>query len=261
MLYLYISTIGKDVSWIDSSIPVEVGAACRSTFIYPCNKDNTGDNISIDNAYWGELTALYWIWKNVRANPDDIIGFGHYNKHLSVNNKEVESILKDNQWIVCKPTTMVAHSYPEDISVLETILERDFKEYYPVWKELYNSDGSSRCDFKNCSNCELFFTRFDEFNSYCSFIFAVLFRLRQHIGDVDRTPYHNRYCAFIGERLLSVYLIKNKLASVCVETKYNESMFHTAVRKLLVCSGILESHPWLRNIKAMIYNGRKSSYK
>lgn len=37
--------------------------------------DNTGDNISLKNPYYCELTGLYWMWKNVEA---DYLGLLHY---------------------------------------------------------------------------------------------------------------------------------------------------------------------------------------
>ena len=62
---LYISTFGFKCDWIKNGTPIEVGAANRNNFIYSL-RDDSGENISNDNAYWGELTGLYWIWKNQR---------------------------------------------------------------------------------------------------------------------------------------------------------------------------------------------------
>lgn len=64
---LFASTFGKNCSKIRKNcIPIEMGAANRSNFIYP-TKDNNGDNISKKNPYFGELTALYWIWKIINS--------------------------------------------------------------------------------------------------------------------------------------------------------------------------------------------------
>ena len=204
---LYISTFGFKCDWIKNGTPIEVGAANRNNFIYSL-RDDSGENISNDNAYWGELTGLYWIWKNVEFKDTDIIGFAHYNKILSISRKKIKSLTeKGYNGIVLKPFKMVSHSYPEDITILCNVLQEFYPQYHNAWKLIYNEDGSSKSE--NCSNCELFYLTKNVFDAYCSFLFGVLFKIRAIIGDVNRIPYHKRYCAFLGERLLSVYLLAN----------------------------------------------------
>ena len=63
-------------------IPIHVGKA-NTELELDMIKDNTGDNISERNASWCELTALYWIWKNVQA---DYYGLFHYRRFLNFKN-------------------------------------------------------------------------------------------------------------------------------------------------------------------------------
>ena len=212
---LYISTFGFKCDWIKKGTPIEVGALKRNNFIYPL-RDDSGKNISSDNPYWGELTGLHWIWKNVKFQDNDVIGFGHYNKILNISEKKIKSFIREGyQGVVLKPFKMCPHSYPEDIPVICNILQEVNPKYYNAWKLIYNEDGSSKSE--NCSNCELFYLTKNEFNAYCRFLFDVLFKVRSKIGDVNRTPYHKRYCAFLGERLLSVYLLANNTKVAYVE--------------------------------------------
>ena len=46
--------------------------------------DNDGDdNISVKNAWFNEMTAIYWAWKNyVRLGDPEFVGFMHYRRHF-----------------------------------------------------------------------------------------------------------------------------------------------------------------------------------
>lgn len=46
--------------------------------------DNTGDNISTKNENYCELTALYWIWKNLPNIDANYIGLCHYRRYFTL---------------------------------------------------------------------------------------------------------------------------------------------------------------------------------
>ena len=64
--------------------PVQVGAEGK-TKIEEYTKDNTGNNISLKNPYFCELTGLYWAWKNLEAEN---IGLVHYRRYFT-NKKKI----------------------------------------------------------------------------------------------------------------------------------------------------------------------------
>ena len=56
----------------DSIIPVQVGAANAATRFTNTLHDDEGENISMKNPRYCELTTQYWAWKNEDA---DYYGF------------------------------------------------------------------------------------------------------------------------------------------------------------------------------------------
>ena len=61
-------------------VPIQVGSQLHDDLGYL--KDNQGDNISIKNPNYCELTGLYYIWKNTNS---DIIGLTHYRRYFFDN--------------------------------------------------------------------------------------------------------------------------------------------------------------------------------
>lgn len=59
-------------------IPIQVGAVYNKDL--GIQKDSDGDNISVDNPYCSEMSAMYWIWKNVDA---DYKGLFHYKREIA----------------------------------------------------------------------------------------------------------------------------------------------------------------------------------
>lgn len=88
-------------------LPIEVGADTRTKHPENMLADNTGDNISIKNAMYCELTAQYWAWKNLDA---DYYGFFHYRRYLNFTEKNFQTDLWQNV-LERKITTNTAKTY------------------------------------------------------------------------------------------------------------------------------------------------------
>jgi len=63
--------------------PIQAGKA-RSGIDLGMLSDDGGDQISAENARYGEMTAWYWVWKNyLPAHPElEYVGFSHYRRFL-----------------------------------------------------------------------------------------------------------------------------------------------------------------------------------
>lgn len=59
--------------------PIQVGSSLAGERCPGFLQDDEGENISVQNRSYCELTAQYWAWKNVEA---DYYGFFHYRRYL-----------------------------------------------------------------------------------------------------------------------------------------------------------------------------------
>lgn len=215
---IFVSTFGRKTIRVKSGIPIEVGAANRDNFIYPL-KDNTGDNISSENPYYGELTGLYWIWKNVKISDDDIIGYCHYNKAFNISENKAEKWLKANPKgiITLTPEKIRNHPVEDECKALYEVL-KESPLYYKACDKLYDNEFASR--YANCRGGNMLICNGDTFKLYCSWLFSVLKGVRIKVGDKpDADKYWKRYCAYMGERLLSVYIEANQLPNLGVDVR------------------------------------------
>lgn len=78
--------------------PIQTGRAIADEVFEGMIGDDTGENVSIENPKYNELSAQYWAWKNYEniGNPE-YIGFMHYRRHFIFNkNFEVD---KSQRWL------------------------------------------------------------------------------------------------------------------------------------------------------------------
>jgi len=60
-------------------------------------RDNSGENISHKNPFYGEYTFYYWYWKNLlkKKNENEWVGFSHYREHWGNNLSNKSNHIKD----------------------------------------------------------------------------------------------------------------------------------------------------------------------
>ena len=166
--------------------------------------DNDGENISSKNKQFCELTALYWIWKHA---AQDIIGLEHWRRRFLLPDNWIELFQKNRIDVILPVPLCVMPSLEENYRGrhVSEVWDRAMK----ILEELHPEDAEpAERYFKEhnlYSPCNMMIARKDIMTKYCSWLFPVLLRLNEEIGNLD-DAYQNRYPGFLSERLLNYYL-------------------------------------------------------
>ena len=196
-------------------VPIQVGCEGKEKLGYVC--DNTGDNISIKNPNFCELTATYWILKN---DNSDIVGLTHYRRYFFKNvfsNKfknilSKEDILKIlNKYDIIVPKKLkfgitVKEQFErnhnlEDLIKCKEIIEKKYPDYIQSFDEFLNRDSMYTYN--------MFISSKEIFNEYYNWLFDILFEVEKIIDISNYTDYNKRLYGFLSERLFNVWLEKN----------------------------------------------------
>lgn len=210
--------------------------------------DDTGDNISAKNKYYSELTGIYWVWKNTN---EDIVGSCHYRRFLTakpypflyglkqlffatigfqrkklgliytnrvklfrkriITETEVHEILKDYDAILPK-SRQFRYSIEEhyhryhnnkDLPIVRTIISELFPNYL-------NSFDSTLSQNKLYAN-NMFIMKQADFDLFMNWWFSILFEFERRSELTQYSGYQQRVMGFIGERLLTVWFMHQKL--------------------------------------------------
>lgn len=195
-------------------LPLQVGAQVKSLSLGYC-RDNTGDNISELNPGFCELTGLYWAWKNVNA---EYIGLVHYRRYFSMKNtgRGFAGILKYSE---IKPylgkirifvphkrryyiETLYSHyghtHYSSQLDETRKIIER----YYPEY--IYSYDKVLHHTYGYMFNMMIMEKKL--LNEYCTWLFDILFRLRDCVDMPELSAFQARYFGRISEIIFNVWL-------------------------------------------------------
>ena len=200
-------------------VPVHVGAEGKPSLGYI--GDNTGDNISLKNKNYCELSGLYWAWKNLDA---DYLGIAHYRRHFSIRPKkdkwasllsheELMELFKDCDAILPKPRdyfietnyTQYAHAHHAiDLDTTREILSEKYPDYLPFYDDYMKLTTGHRFN--------MFIMKKDIFDSYCAWLFDILFELEKRLDITKYSQNDSRVFGFVSERLLDVWLEKNNVS-------------------------------------------------
>lgn len=232
--------VGKKVSHIDLGI---LG-------------DDTGDNISDKNQWYCELTAQYWIWKNVK--DVDYVGLCHYRRYFDFNSKfiykfrpyfhsenySVVDMIKFsseslNQFDVILPrirsisipifeSLCISH-IKKDVLILEEIVKELYPNYYDDFKKVIINGNKY-------TPCNMLVAKKNIFDDYSKWLFDILFEFEKRLS-IPMNPYQPRLMGYYSERLLSVYFHHhreyriNYLPLVLLDNEINKSLIGILIRE------------------------------
>ena len=198
-------------------ISIQVGSALTNKVIYEIRDSLGEDNISNKNRQYCELTGIYWAWKNDEA---EYIGFSHYRRRFVLSEDQVKFVTSDKvDVIVTEPLVNFAtvkgqyakDHIAEDWDVLLDVINELAPQYLASAQKVQESV------FYFAYN--MFIMKKKIFDEYCSFLFPILRRCEELIGEHEDV-YQNRYVGFLAERLLNVFLVENTGYKVIIADKH-----------------------------------------
>lgn len=211
--------------------------------------DNTGSNISFKHRYYSDLSSIYWGWKNL---DNDYLGFCHYRRYFIsskrkgslnkkfryiIDRKEISDLLEEADVVV--PTkrkyfietieSHYSHSHNgKDLEIAKKVVEEISPDYYPFFIKVLKS--------RSAHIFNIFIMKKDKLDSYCNFVFPILFELENRVNFDSYDLYESRVCGYIAEFLLDTWIYKNKI-------KYVENR---------IC--FIEKQKWVRKIFIFLRN-------
>lgn len=207
-------------------LPIHVGREGKQELGY--QGDNQGDNISLKNSNYCELTGLYWAWKNLNC---EIIGLSHYRRYFTNKNKLQIFMNKENKMdLILNEDEIKAILNKVDIIVpkkrnyyIETIYShyknahhiKDLDETRNIIEELcpdYVDSFDKVMEGKTLHLYNMFVMKKELFDEYCEWMFNILFELEKRVDISDYDVYQSRIFGFISERLFNVWILKNEIS-------------------------------------------------
>lgn len=177
-------------------------------------KDNTGENISILNPSFCELTGLYWAWKNLDA---DYIGLVHYRRHFSLKKKKgfgnVLSYEELNPYLgkikVFVPNkrkyyieSLYSHYAHTHYAAHLDETRKIISEKYPAYLKSY--DKVMKQTYGYMFNMMIMDKKL--LDDYGTWLFDILFELKKRMKQLELSTFQGRFYGRVSEIIFNVWL-------------------------------------------------------
>ena len=202
----------------DLYVPVRVGAEGKDNLGF--TPDNTGENISIKNPNYCELTGLYWAWKNLDC---EYLGLAHYRRHYTImkgtgdrrdvlNLDQARSLLattdvllptKRNYWVETNYQQYIHAHHAIDLDETRRIIKERYPEYISAYDISMKRTTGHRFN--------MFIMKKELCDAYCTWLFDILFELEKRLDISDYSDNDKRVFGFVSERLLDVWIETNQI--------------------------------------------------
>ena len=186
--------------------PIQSGAALTDCSVCEL-KDDRGENISLKNRNYSELTSMYWIGKHGDA---EYLGLFHYRRMLELSEEDLYRLPENNIDVVLAypavyyPDISVHHSYylkEGDWNAMKQALGELEPEYAVAMPEIFKE--------KFFHNHNILIAKKKVFQDYCSWLFPVLERVEE-LSEPKGRDRADRYIGYLGENLTTLYFLYHK---------------------------------------------------
>ena len=188
--------------------------------------DDTGDNISLKNGNYCELTAVYWAWKNLEQLKDpDYVGLMHYRRVFNFDNqtgkvysptkKSIMDSVRNYDIILTAPKKIYSVTTKKEYTNVKDYFDVNFGSHYTdimknvlldSYPEMINAYEKVLLHKKTISWYNIFIMRRDIFCEYCQWLFTFLSKIDEICIKEGIDTSNSRLMGYYGEILLNVYV-------------------------------------------------------
>ena len=200
--------------------PVHVGSFDKNS-IRGFQRDDVGDNISVKNPNYCELTGLYWAWKNLEAG---YLGLAHYRRHFAskcfgekksrvatgkqlLEAAAISGIVlpKARRYYIETNYSQYVHAHhSEDLEITRDIIAEQDASLLRKYDEVMDRTYGHRFN--------MFIMRRDLADAWCEWLFGLLSELESRLDIGDYSSNDARVFGFVAERLIDIWIEGNGLA-------------------------------------------------